>query len=143
HVQLAQAGLWRSVASMSRSELTATSRGRLLDTKGRVLAEDVPCNDAAVAYWVITEEPDADRRYQAARAMTRREVENYRSLSREEQHKLVLENVPRVRRQLEELWDTLARVGGMSRAEIDEARKQIVARVEYRRKHIIGARYDA
>src|SRR5690606_23207854 len=98
--------------------LTETTRGRLLDAKGRVLAEDVPCNDAAVAYWFITEEPDADRLYQAARSMTRREVENYMSLSREEQHELVLGNVPRVRQQLEEMWDTLARVGGMTRAEI-------------------------
>ncbi len=145
HVQLAQAGLWRSVAysSISRSELTETTRGRLLDAKGRVLAEDVPCNDAAVAYWFITEEPDADRLYQAARSMTRREVENYMSLSREEQHKLVLGNVPRVRQQLEEMWDTLARVGGMTRAEIDEARQQIITRVEYRRGHIMEARYKA
>src|SRR5687768_14347251 len=144
-VQVAQAGHWKAIASqtMRRSELTETTRGRILDVRGRVLAVDKPCNDAAVAYWFITEEPDEQRLYsEVARKLARQQTPGYASLSREEQHKLVLSFMPQARQKLEEMWDTLAKVGDVSRAEIDARRQEIVNRVTRRREQVVQKRFD-
>ena len=144
-VQVAQAAEWRAVAqeTMRRTELTETTRGRILDVKGRILAEDVPCTDAAVAYWFITEHPDEDRLYRdVARPIARERTPGYAQLPRAEQHRIVLSYMPEARARLEAMWDTLARVGGVTRAEIDATRRDIVARVEHRRKHVILARFQ-
>lgn len=144
-VQIVQAGVWRALAgdTLRRGAVTETTRGRILDVKGRVLAADVPCNDAAVAYWFIKPEPDEDRLYRdVARKLARRETPDYANLSRDQQHELVLSYMPRARQQLEDMWDTLARAGGVTRAQIDDARREIVQRVEKRRKHIILTRYQ-
>src|SRR5688500_12225901 len=143
-VQVAQAGHWKAIASqtMRRSELTETTRGRILDVRGRVLAVDKPCNDAAVAYWFITEEPDEQRLYsEVARKLARQQTPGYASRSRDEQDKLVLSCMPQARRKLEEMWDTLAEVGGVSRAGIDAKGQEIVARVALRREQVFANRF--
>ena len=145
-LQIAQAGHWRAVAgdAITRSLLTETIRGRILDAKDHVLAADVPCNDASVAYWFITDPPDEDRLYRdVARKLARKQTPGYADLSRQQQHELVLSHMPRARQQLDEMWNTLARTGGVTRQEIDAARLEVVAKVQLRRKQIIMARHRA
>lgn len=145
HVQIVQASLWRTLAAdtMRRRALTETTRGRILDIKDRVLAADVPCNDAAVAYWFIKPDPDEDRLYRdVARKLARQQTPDYQNLSRDQQHELVLSFMPQARQQLEDMWNQLARTGGVTRGQIDDTRREIVQRVEKRRKHIILTRYQ-
>src|SRR5690349_2523860 len=49
--------------------LLPTTRGRILDIKGRVLAEDVPCFDIAVDYALIT----GEYAYTQARQLARKD----------------------------------------------------------------------
>ena len=153
-VQLWQADRWREVAreAMSRVELTDAPRGRILDVHGQVLAEDVPCNDAAVAYWYVDDSYaalDADtpgiaktHLYQEVARPIARATPGYLSLSRKEQHAAVLAALPAAKAKVEAMWDTLATVGGRTRAEIDDARRGIVAGVERRRRQVVLARYE-
>ena len=43
---------------MKRTHLIETSRGRILDVAGRVLAEDQPCIDACVDYRAVPTDPE-------------------------------------------------------------------------------------
>ena len=46
--------------SLHHETLTETTRGRLLDVRGRPLAEDAYCFDACVDYRAIPKDPDPD-----------------------------------------------------------------------------------
>ena len=155
-VQLAQAASWRQQAAdaMSRTELTEARRGRILDVKGRPLAEAVPCNDAAVAYWYVdgsyldvtadTPKVASSHLYkEVARPIARATTANYAQLPRGEQHAAVLAALPAAKDQVEAMWDELAAAGGMTRAEVDAARAEIVDRIENRRMRVVTGRYRA
>jgi penicillin-binding protein 2 len=104
-----------------------TVRGRILDRKGRVLAQDRPSFHIAVDYPVISGEW-AFR--QAARAARRSAgAERWRQLSPVQREQLVNSMVPEFQRRLENDWRTFARLAGLSETELDERRAQIVAEV--------------
>ena len=154
-VQIGQTQQWQTLAAeaMRRSELTEAPRGRILDRRGRVLAQDVPCNDAAVAYWwvdgsyenVTANTPGVakTRLYlDVARPIARASVADYFALPRRDQHAAVLAALPAAKARIEAMWDTLAAVGGMTRADIEETRKQVVQRVEARRRQVAMSRFN-
>jgi len=55
HLQLANGDYWRSQASQAirRRTLVEPVRGKIVDTNGQTLAEDIACIDAAVDYRAI------------------------------------------------------------------------------------------
>src|SRR5687768_11967790 len=59
-VQVVQAERWQKAAAetMKRSQLLDTTRGSILDLKGRVLARDEACVNACVDYRAITDPPN-------------------------------------------------------------------------------------
>src|SRR5918999_435193 len=59
-VQVVQAEKWQKAAAetMKRSQLVDTTRGAILDVKGRVLARDEACVNACVDYRAIVEPPN-------------------------------------------------------------------------------------
>src|SRR5271170_5339521 len=59
-IQIAQKDRWTREAAdlMTRRELIETTRGRILDCRGRELAVDEPCMDACVEYPAVTDDPD-------------------------------------------------------------------------------------
>ena len=61
-VQVLQRGSWQAFLEdeLNRSALTSTTRGRILDRNGVVLAKDGPEMDAAVDFRVLGEEPDEE-----------------------------------------------------------------------------------
>lgn len=141
-VQISQGDQWRQVAqeSMRRSRFTEAPRGSILDVRGNPIAEDVPCNDAAVAYWFITDPPDEKRLYGVAREIARAKP-GYFNLKREAQHQLVTSLLPEAAERLERMWETLAEVGDVPRAEIEATRQAIVDRVEQRRRRVVLLRH--
>lgn len=141
-VQISQGDHWEQVAedSMRRSRYTDAPRGSILDVRGNPIAEDVPCNDAAVAYWFITDPPDETRLYGVAREIARA-TPGYFDLSRGEQHDLVTSLLPEATERLERMWEILAEVGGVPRAEIEATRQAIVDRVEQRRRWVVYLRH--
>ena len=135
-VQLLNRDHWKKEASaaMTRARLVDTSRGRILDVKGRVLAEDRPCIDACVEYRALTIEPDSkwvlavarkrlesqlDDRYKNARSSKRAEMLNF--------------EVERVRADIKAMWPELARLSSRNLEDIQTTRDLLVQRVDSQR----------
>src|SRR5438552_18380307 len=61
-VQVIGRSRWHDLAerTMQRDDLVPTSRGRILDSRDRVIALDQPCVDACVDYRAVKKEPAAD-----------------------------------------------------------------------------------
>jgi penicillin-binding protein 2 len=142
-LQVVQSDDWDAVAqdALRRSSFTEPARGRLLDRHGRVLAQDVPCNDAAVAYWFVKRPPDAGRLERLARDLAR-QTPGYYQAETAEQVRRVEAMKPEAERELDKLWDLLARVGGITREEIEQQRDVVVDRVEARRRHLVYSRWS-
>lgn len=142
-VQLVQSAHWRALAleSMKRAQLIETTRGRILDVKGREIAIDASCIDVGVDYRAIVTPPDPGWVRSMARKRARLD-DAWRDADPEGRRSLLQQHEQRVRDDLERMWNTLAALGGMSRAEMDETRRQIVQRVELRRRSIVYHRYQ-
>lgn len=117
----------RAEARLLSEEWQPSVRGRILDRKGRVLAEDRPAFHIAVDYEVISGQW-AFR--QAARAARRSAgAERWRQLSPVQREQLVATFVPRFRERLDADWRTFARLAGVTMEEIEARKAAIVAEV--------------
>lgn len=103
-----------------------TSRGRVLDRKGRVLAQDRPAYDLAVDYPVITGQWAYT---QAAKAARREHRSDWPKLSPPERESLIERYLPGYIQRLDEAWDEFCRLAGVTRDEVEERKAQIVAEV--------------
>ncbi|MDX2130439.1 MAG: penicillin-binding transpeptidase domain-containing protein [Planctomycetota bacterium] len=126
-------------ARLTRSQETPTVRGRIVDRKGRVLAQDRPRFDLAVDYRVIDGTWATD---QARRAAARAAGSAWGSLSRDQRQAMVDVYVPVYRVHLDRAWDRLAEVGGVSRAQLDRARDGVIAMVTRRQDAVTAARLE-
>src|SRR5690349_11365173 len=50
----------QAAMEMTNEELTETIRGKILDRKNQVIAQDMPCINACVDYRAITRDPDPE-----------------------------------------------------------------------------------
>lgn len=117
----------RAEARLLSEQWQPSVRGRILDRKGRVLAEDRPTFHIAVDYEVISGQW-AFR--QAARAARRSAgAERWRQLSPVQREQLVATFVPRFRERLDADWRTFARLAGVSIEELEARKAAIVAEV--------------
>lgn len=116
-----------------------SDRGRILDRKGRVLALDRPCFDIAVDYNVITGRWVYQRAQRKARQLAGFQ---WAQMSAEQREAATQQHVPQMRQHLESAWDTLARVAGVSREEIDSRRAEIRDQVEYEASTTLERRRD-
>jgi penicillin-binding protein 2 len=145
-VQVLERSTWANAAVqlMSDEELIATTRGRLLDRKGRELAVDRPCIDACVDYRAIGTEPDPDwLKDTAVRRLRNRMGSDYRLAPRAQQLDMIEAEKLAVKADLERMWDTLARLGGVSRDEIFETRMSIISKIQYRRRIVWYMKYQS
>lgn len=114
-------------ARLLTKELQPTTRGRVLDRKGRELARDVPSFQVEVSYpvisgeWAFTQAARAARRQAGARL--------WGQLSPVQREERVQALVPEFRRRLERDWAELALLAGVSEAELTARRNEIVAEV--------------
>lgn len=144
-VQVVGKSYWAEQNEKSARDETqiATTRGRILDVKGRELAIDQPCIDVCVDYRAILFEPvggapvsttiDALRQRWLrgeARSRLKRRIENYVELPLTERKKLLDAEVDAVRHDIERMWQELARLSDKPIEEIDETRREIIRRVE-------------
>lgn len=116
-----------SRARLYRSQWIPSSRGAILDRKGRVLAQDRPSYNVVVAYRVITGEWAEDEAKRSAR-----ESAGYAwwEMSPEQRARRVALRVPIYQRHLDRAWDELSRLGGVSREVIEQRKDAIVQSVE-------------
>ncbi len=135
HLTIAQGAEWRARAEQAllRERWTPAPRGRVLDRKGRVLAQDRPSFDVAVDYDVIT----GERAFRdAARAARRAMGPEWRLLSAEERERAIADRVTVEEREMDAAWDALARAAGVARDEIEQRRADVMAEVQRLTSHV-------
>ncbi len=142
-LQIGQAGQWSDVAAeaLRRTTLTETTRGRILDARGEVLAHDVPCNDAAVAYWFVKQPVNPDRLRRLARDLAR-QTPGYYQAETAEQIQRVEDQLPAAKEALAAFWHTLATVDEVDEAEVAQARDTIMQRIVQRRNDVVYRRFQ-
>jgi penicillin-binding protein 2 len=136
-VQVVQKAHWReeAVRKVARQITTPTTRGPILDIKGRELAVDQPCVDACVDFRVITAEPDAawlaDR---ATRRIAANRRDEFRRADPSRRRQIQKEEEAVIRRQIQSMWELLARESGQTLAQINATCQKIEASVRLRRR---------
>lgn len=142
-VQIVHRDRWADLATeeVERRSYFPAPRGRILDSLGRVLAEDMPTHDVVVDFRVIRD--PVDERWLTVRARARaRRLPEWASTPRSQRPALIEAERARLLRQLESMWRLLADASGRSRAEIDSIRRAVVDRVETRRQAVWTARFE-
>ncbi len=143
NLQLLNAEFWRSRSreTLKRTTLLETSRGRILDLRGRVLASDEPCIDAAVDYRAIEKSPVWMRETAIARILQRTPSE-YRRAGQADRRLLIEDAIQAVGHDIDAMWDALAAESGKSREEIEDIKAAIRRRVDFRRRVVWYKRYE-
>ena len=144
-VQLVQHDYWRAQATemMKRWQLVDTTRGTIKDRLGRELAVDVPCIDACVDYRAITEAPDDKWVHDQAEARLRSKiVASGKKVSAADRVVLLRQEEQGVRKDIERMWPELAKVSGKSLDEIEDIRRDIVQKVEMRKRYVWWHDYE-
>lgn len=104
-----------------------TVRGRVLDRKGRVLAQDRPSYDIMVSYEVIS----GDWAVRSAERFARRAHRDvWATLDAEARAALVAEYRPAYERRVEQMWGLVSQGAGVTREQIEAARLATIDRVE-------------
>lgn len=118
-----------------------TTRGRILDCKGRPIAVDHPCIDVAVDYRAIIFDPDA--KWMRRLAIERlKAVPGFLEKPRAKRTELIDAEVETIRAQIDAMWHTLAKLSGKSIEEMDDQRRQIIRLVETRRRIVWYNKYE-
>ncbi len=131
--------LSRAESAMTDRWFIPTVRGRIVDVKGRVLAEDTGSFDVAVTYPVISGQWSYE---QALRSARRAHLTIWRQLDPVQRERLVARYQPEVDAKVEELWRTLSEVGGIEREELERRKQTIRARVEQMAGDVWSARWQ-
>ncbi|MBC7784631.1 MAG: hypothetical protein H7144_12405 [Burkholderiales bacterium] len=149
-IQVVHHRYWEEESSraMADESVVATTRGRILDVKGRELAIDQPCIDVCVDYLVIPFEidPQDKKTRDRVRAMARQRLvqrdEHFIDLPYKRRVALITAEIDQVRLDIDAMWRELARVSGRTNDELDEQRRQIIRLVETRRRLAWYGKYE-
>lgn len=142
-LQLVQADYWRQQAArtMRRSQLSDPQRGSILDYKGRILAADEPCIDAAVDYRAIERDPVWMRKLAAQRLRDRLDS-GFEKANRKAAAAMVDEELGRLNKEIDGTWQTLAAVSGKTTQEMEQIKAEIRHRVEMRQRYVWYMRFE-
>jgi penicillin-binding protein 2 len=111
---------------LQASRTLPTTRGKILDRMGRVLATSRPSYDIAVDYPVITGEWSWQ---QAARRARRLAGPRWAEMKGRQREEMIQEIQPELAAQLDEAWNVFCQVSGMSRADLEARKNQIIEQV--------------
>jgi len=139
-LQVAQRDYWNREAadSLKSVSLQETTRGPIIDCKGRVLAEDRPCRNVCVQYQVLLDHPDKTwiARFAAKRVKSRLGDDAWKKLTAEGRKRRIGEESGVVLKQIDRMWDKLARLTDQTREDIERVRHLILQRVDMRRRYV-------
>jgi penicillin-binding protein 2 len=128
----------RAESKLVMLDFTPTTRGRILDRKGRVLAQDRPSFDVTVDYrvingeWAITQAARAARRVHGAA--------EWRKLSPQQRQNLIDQYVPIFQDHLDQMWAQLAETAGVDMTRIEVRREEIMRRVQQMAFSVVSRR---
>ena len=120
----------RAEERLDSERLLPTWRGKLLDRKGRVLAEDVASYDAAVSYEFAKGSWARERALEEARAATGKAA--WRKLPQDQREKLIDARIEAWQRRGDAIVEVLANRGGLSRGELEARLRGIADRIDAR-----------
>ncbi len=126
---IVEGAVWRgrAEAALVHRRLIPTARGRILDRRMRVLAADRPSDDVCVRYAVLT----GDWAYTRARRDAYKANKTHWVQFHEQDRQVLIEQYQRpYDQQVEKLWQTLCREGGIDRHELEQRKATIVRRVK-------------
>lgn len=135
--------------AMTQVSYIETTRGSILDVRGRVLAEDVACIDAAVDYRAVTRDtahPVVNEwvRRLALQRLRARPDGTYRAAPNAAARKQMLEaEQQRVRDDIAAMWPRLAQMAGLSIEEMDDIRASIDLKVKIRHRRNTYRKFEA
>lgn len=142
-VQILDHRQWQdqAAATIPPPEFLETTRGRIMDYRGRPIAYDAPCSDVCVAYPAIlgTFTEPSDRRWLrdlAVRTLRLNASENAHFSTTQ-----IKAEMARLKVQIAAMWPVLAREGGESVEQLDQTRQAIIAQVEMRRRYLWHLNY--
>lgn len=117
----------RAEARLRYAEWIPTTRGRILDRKGRVVAHDRACYHVAVDYRVIS---GAWAREQARLFAARAHRPEWRRLTAAQRDELTAGYLPTFERHVDAAWGRLALEAGITSEELAEERQVVFETVE-------------
>src|SRR5271170_8265660 len=131
YVQVVCGPQWMDEARKTarHERLIETTRGRLLDFKGRALAEDLACIDACVDYHAIPPEPDPAWVHDLAEQRVHARLIADRSTGAlgsaigaavADRKQLVAQEETKIRAEIRDMWGFLASVSGLGDEKIDD-----------------------
>jgi len=126
-------------ARLVRHQWTPTVRGEILDRKGRVLARDRASYDVALSYPMLAGEWAKDRARAFAKSFYR---EQWHDLNKDQRQEHVERALPVYIEHVENTLDELARLGGLTRADLDAACTKIRDEVERMQAQIVRKNRD-
>ncbi|MFG0284374.1 MAG: penicillin-binding transpeptidase domain-containing protein [Phycisphaerales bacterium JB039] len=147
-----EASLEEAERRLQRSEWTPTPRGKIIDRKKRILAQDRPSLDVQVRYDVLIsglpEEDETGRRQtwvrtEAVRMAREIHEDEWRKLDAPQREALAAYYEPFLLRHVEQMWLEIAQFTGASAEEMRTRRTDIRHRIEYMRQEVTKWRYDA
>jgi len=146
-IQVFQRVRWAREAAdlQTLHRMTETTRGRILDARGRELAVDQPCIDACVDFAAITEDWEQYKdwlRDHAIASCVRRYGDAYSKATPLARQQMVAQESPRIQTQVHNLWAVLAAVSGRTLDDMDSTRQEIEHRVEMRRQYVQWQNYQ-
>lgn len=115
-------------------------RGSITDRRGRVLAVDRPAYDVAVDYNLITGAWADDMAFAQAKRL---HAGQWSELDDVQRSALADRSLPEFQARLDELWDDIARFGGITRGELDDRRAEIQRHVDRLASYVNKQRWRA
>ena len=126
----------RAEARMRYTEWIPTTRGRILDRNGRVLAHDRACYNVSMDYAMVV--PGQWAREQATAVARRRDRAAWAKMGEAEREELVSRVLPVFEAHVVEAWGRLSRETGVPLGEIADERRAVVGTVEAMAEHLRG-----
>lgn len=117
----------RAERALLRQQWTPTVRGRILDRKGRVLAQDKPAFEVRVDYSMISGEWAYEQAERDAREKNR---DVWSALDPVARERLVAQARPVYDSEVEQVWALLAHITGTEREEVERRRTAVLADVQ-------------
>lgn len=110
---------------------TETTRGRILDRRGREIARDRPSYDILVDYSVITGRWAENQAARAARRAVERAGRTWAQIGREEREELIGKQLPVFKQHLDQMWARFSSISGATAEQIEDRRREIIDQVQY------------
>ena len=128
--------------SLKKTRPLETTRGSILDARGRVLASDEACIDACVDFRAMSDDPDPRWLTEQALARLRRMPgDEYRRAPADRRRQMLAAEIGEVKADIAGMWQALADETKHKLEDVEAARQAVLRKVRARKRVVWYARY--